>query len=62
MVEAIDAYIKAVDPNSFSTVINVAENENEYNHLIKYLNMARSTIKNSIIDNSIAYCFAKTEK
>jgi len=61
-VEAIDAFIKAQDPNSFSTVISVAENENESAPLVKYLVMARSSIKNSIIDNALAFAYARLDK
>lgn len=60
--EAIDCYMKANDSSTYPGVINAAENEGLFDALIKYLLMARQALKDVLIDNTIIYCYAKTEK
>ena len=60
--EAIDSYMKANDPTCYINVITAAENESLFDPLIKYLLMARNTIKDVLIDNGLCYAYAKTEK
>lgn len=60
--EAIDCYLKAKDSSQFQTVIGVAENEQKHELLIKYLIMARETQKDTLIDNSLAFAYAKTNR
>ena len=62
ITEAIDCYLKAGDSMNFVSVISSAENEGFYEPLIKYLLMCREQNKNQIIDNSLCYCYAKTDK
>jgi clathrin heavy chain len=60
--EAIDSYMKANDPTCYMNVITAAENESLFEPLIKYLLMARNTIKDVLIDNGLCYAYAKIEK
>jgi clathrin heavy chain len=60
--ESIDAYLKANDPSMYLPVIQAAEREEKYEHLIKYLLMARQTIKDAKIDTELCYSYAKAAK
>lgn len=60
--EAIDSYIKAEDPSNFENVIEIAEHAGKCEELIQYLTMARKTIKDSKIDNSLILCYARLDK
>ena len=62
VVESIEAYLKANDPSMYLPVIQAAEREEKYEHLIKYLLMARQTIKDAKIDTELCYCYAKAGK
>lgn len=54
--------MKANDHSTYSAVIGAAENEAKFEYLIKYLLMARITVKDSIIDNALCFAYAKTNK
>eukprot|EP00298_Acanthocystis_sp_HF-20_P018646 c22004_g1_i2.p1 GENE.c22004_g1_i2~~c22004_g1_i2.p1 ORF type:complete len:1678 (+),score=721.75 c22004_g1_i2:32-5035(+) len=60
--EAIASYIKANDPRDFALVTQVAEGEKCYADLILYLSMARKSLKDAFIDNSIVYAYASSNK
>ena len=57
--EAIYAFIKAQDPAHYERVINLAQNQNDYDELIQFLLMARNTIKDSKIDSELIFSYAK---
>ncbi|KAF4687757.1 hypothetical protein FOZ60_003512 [Perkinsus olseni] len=59
--EAIDSYIKAGDATDYMEVIAVAEREECYDDLIKYLRMARTKQKDSYIDSELLYSLAKCD-
>lgn len=60
--DAINSYIKAEDPSNFENVIEIAEHAGKYEELIPYLLMARKTLKDSKIDNSLILCYARLDK
>ena len=62
ITEAIDAFMKANDPNSYNAVIPLAQREEKYELLTRYLLMARQQVKDPIIDTELVYCLAKTNK
>ena len=62
VTEAIDAFMKANDPNSYNAVIPLAQREDKHELLTKYLFMARQQVKDPIIDTELVYCLAKTNK
>jgi clathrin heavy chain len=43
--EAVNSYIKALDPSHYSEVIDVARANGNYEDLVKYLKMVRKQIK-----------------
>lgn len=62
VTESIEGYMKANDCSNYVAVIGAAENEGLFDQLIKYLLMARQMMKDVLIDNTIIYCYAKTDK
>jgi clathrin heavy chain len=62
IVNAIDAYIKANDTSQYLSVISFAENEGQWENLIKYLLMCRSQMKDVNVDSSLGFAYARLEK
>lgn len=62
IVESIEAFLRASDPQSYAMVIQQAESMGKFDHLTKYLLMARQKIKDAMIDTELLYCFARTGK
>jgi len=60
--EAIVSYLKADDASNFQDVLTAAKSAQFFSELIAYIKMARSKVKDPLIDNELIYCFAKTEK
>jgi hypothetical protein len=58
----LDSYIKADDPSNFLEVIQVAKNTEKYDELIKFLQMARKTVRQPIVESELVYAFAKTSR
>lgn len=60
--EAIDALIRAKNPDYVEAVTAAAERNNQFGDLIKYLNMARteSRSKDNRVDTALVITFAKT--
>lgn len=57
--EAIDAFLKANDPSEFHSVITLAHQNYDPEILIKFLTMARQTIKDKRIDSELIFAYAK---
>lgn len=60
--EAIESYIKGNEPSNYENVIEIAEHAGKYEELIPYLIMARKTLKESVVDNSLILCYARLDK
>jgi len=60
--EAIESYTKAEDPSNFENVIDIAEHSEKYDELLSYLYMARKTLKEPKIDNTIILVLAHLGK
>merc|ERR1719443_1324637 len=60
--EAIESYLKAEDPTDYADVIQVAEREEKYDELVRFLQMARTKVKDINIDGALVYAFAKTDR
>lgn len=60
--EAIDSFLKASDPSSFSEVIASASSHIIHEQMLKYLTMVRKTVKDSAVDSEYAYCLAYTDR
>jgi len=60
--DAIDSYIKADDPANFAEVIEIASHAGKQDDLVRFLQMARKTLREPKIDTELAYAYAKAAK
>jgi clathrin heavy chain len=60
--EAIDSFIKAEDPSSYIEVSGAASTNNNWEELVKYLQMARRKTKDSFIETELIFSYAKTNR
>jgi len=60
--DSIDSYIKADDPKNYEEVIEIAVAAGKNEELIKYLRMARKTLREPAIDTALAFCFARLDQ
>lgn len=60
--EAIEAFIKAVDPEYYHEVISAAQRTDHYGDLVSYLQMCRKKLKEPAIESELIYAFAKTDR
>jgi clathrin heavy chain len=60
--DAIDSYIKANDPKNHEEVIEIAVRAGKDEELVKYLRMARKTLREPAIDTALAFCYARLDQ
>ncbi|KAG4302819.1 hypothetical protein PCK1_000979 [Pneumocystis canis] len=60
--DSINSYIKARDPSNYHEVIEASTKTNKYPDLIRYLEMARQTIRETTIDNELLFAYAHTRR
>lgn len=60
--DSIDSYIKADDPKNYGEVIEIAVAAGKNEELIKYLRMARKTLREPAIDTALAFCYARIDQ
>ncbi|TFY72317.1 hypothetical protein EVG20_g697 [Dentipellis fragilis] len=60
--DAIDSYIKAEDPSNFTEVIEIANHAGKHDDLVRFLQMARKSLREPKIDTELAYAYAKTDR
>ncbi|XP_052799868.1 clathrin heavy chain 1 isoform X2 [Mya arenaria] len=60
--EAIDSFIKADDPTQYMEVVSVASKSDNWEDLVKYLQMARKKARETFIETELVYAFAKTNR
>lgn len=60
--EAIDSFIKADDPSQYMEVVNVAANNNSWEDLVKFLQMARKKARETFIETELVFAYAKTNR
>lgn len=60
--EAIDSYIKADDPSQYMEVVNVASKCNNWEDLVKYLQMARKKARETFIETELVFAYAMTNR
>ena len=58
--DSIASYIRAQDPSNFNEVIEIATRAGKDDDLIKYLKMARKTLREPPVDTGLAFCYART--
>ncbi|KAG7259139.1 hypothetical protein CRUP_020676 [Coryphaenoides rupestris] len=60
--EAIDSYIKADDPSAYMEVVNAASKNNNWEDLVKFLQMARKKARESYVETELIFALAKTNR
>ncbi|CZR50635.1 probable clathrin heavy chain [Phialocephala subalpina] len=60
--DGIASYIRAEDPSNYNEVIEIATHAGKDEDLIKYLRMARRTLREPPIDTALAFAYARTDQ
>ncbi|KAK7061131.1 Clathrin heavy chain [Paramarasmius palmivorus] len=60
--DSIDSYIKAEDPSNFVEVIEISSRAGKHDDLVRFLQMARKSLREPKIDTELAYAYAKTDR
>merc|ERR1712142_990301 len=60
--EAIDSFVKADDPSTYMEVVDVAAKNDNWEELVKYLQMARKKAREPYIETELIYAYAKTNR
>jgi len=60
--DAVDSYIRANDASNFNEVIEVATHAGKDDELIKFLKMARKTLREVPVDTALIFCYARTNQ
>jgi len=60
--EAIDSYIKADDPSQYMEVVNIASKSQNWEELVKYLQMARKKTRETFIETELVFAYAMTNR
>lgn len=62
VTDAIESYLRAQDPSNFAEVIEIATHAGKDDDLIKFLRMARKTLREVPVDTALAFCYARTNQ
>ena len=57
--EAIASFIKAKNPSMYMMIINIAQQQEQWEDLIQFLLMARQSLKEQAIDSNLVFAYAK---
>lgn len=60
--DAIDSYIKADDPSQYIAVVEASTQAGNYEDLVKYLQMARKTTRETYVETELCFAYAKTNR
>ncbi|KAJ5964448.1 uncharacterized protein N7479_004324 [Penicillium vulpinum] len=62
VTDSIESYIRAEDPSNYHEVIETATHAGKDEDLVKFLRMARKTLREPVIDTGLAFCFARLDQ
>lgn len=62
ITDSIESYIKAEDPKNYLEVIEIATHAGKNEDLVKFLRMARKTLREPAIDTALAFCYARLDQ
>jgi len=62
VTDSVESYLRAQDPSNFLEVIETATHAGKDEDLIKYLRMARKTLREPPVDTALAFCYARTNQ
>jgi clathrin heavy chain len=57
--DAVESYIRAQDPSNYIEVIEIGTESGKEEDLIKFLKMARKTLREPPVDTALAFCYAR---
>ncbi|XP_016099575.1 clathrin heavy chain 1-like [Sinocyclocheilus grahami] len=60
--EAIDSYIKAGEPSAYMEVVDAASRNENWEDLVKFLQMARKKARESYVETELIFALAKTNR
>ncbi|CAL8082433.1 unnamed protein product [Calicophoron daubneyi] len=60
--EAINSYIKATDPSCYEDVVRAASESENWEDLVRYLQMARKRTRDTFVESELAFAYAKTNR
>merc|ERR1719158_1464508 len=60
--EAIDSYIKADDPSAYLDVVDTASKTDNWEDLVRYLQMARKKARDTYVESELIFAYAKTSR
>lgn len=60
--EAIDSFIKANDPTDYMAVCETASKADNWEDLVRYLQMARKKARDTYVESELIYAYAKTSR
>merc|ERR1711992_398024 len=60
--ESIDSYIKANDPTDCMDVVDTASKSENWEDLVRYLQMARKKARDTFVESELIYAYAKTAR
>jgi len=62
VTDSVESYIRAQDPSNFQEAIDIGTHAGKDEDLIKYLRMARKTLREPTVDTALAFCYARTNQ
>ena len=62
VTDSIESYIRASDPSNYNEVIETAIHAGKDEDLVKFLRMARKTLREPAIDTALAFAFARLDQ
>lgn len=60
--EAIDSFVKSKNPSNYEQVIEIAEHAGKEEELVKFLDMARESLREPVIDGALIYAYSHLGK
>ncbi|KAL7828573.1 hypothetical protein SRHO_G00322070 [Serrasalmus rhombeus] len=60
--EAIDSYIRADEPSAYMEVVDAASRNDNWEDLVKFLQMARKKARESYVETELLFALAKTNR
>ncbi|KAI9336615.1 hypothetical protein DFJ73DRAFT_646661 [Zopfochytrium polystomum] len=60
--DAVDSYLRADDPSNYVEVVQIAKTTEKYDDLVRFLQMARKTVRQPAVESELVYAFAKTNR
>ncbi|XP_066499700.1 clathrin heavy chain 1 isoform X2 [Hoplias malabaricus] len=60
--EAIDSYVRADEPSAYMEVVDAASRNNNWEDLVRYLQMARKKARESYVETELLFALAKSNR